>query len=48
MFHVQFVPEDGLVGSHALGTVVDIEPCRTYTGEVVSLVLPAVIDERLV
>jgi hypothetical protein len=48
VFHVQSVPEDGLVGFHALGTVVDIGPCRTYTGEVVSLALPAVIDERLV
>ena len=47
MFHVQSVPEDGLVGFHALGTVVDIGPCRTYMDGVASLVSLAVIDELL-
>lgn len=48
MSRVQSVPEDEQVGSHVLDTVVGIEPCRTYTDAVASLVSPEVIDERLV
>jgi hypothetical protein len=48
VFRVQSAQEVGLVESHALGTVVDIELYHTYTDEVASLALPAVIDERLV